>query len=672
MMTIAALEPTPPQQSGGKGRKGVVVNAKEAALGQRGDGSILSPIAEAASSLAVRDKRRYLLDVEAVPVIDALVMELLKRRPAKEMVVPVLKEILHAMEGVDSTDAQQAIQLIEAARQGDAAAVAELLRAGADPNAGDCDRRTPLLFAAMEGHEEVCALLLDNKANPNSRDRHGTQPLDGATQNHKDAVAQLLKAKGAKPGRVKSMDANTVSLVNCVRLCAAAGKGDLEGLQAILNSGVPATLEDYDFRTALHVAADGGHRACCELLVERGADVRAADRWGGTPHSGAAEHGNTELAQYLKGIGGADDGEAALARSATERGTAPPARIAKSEKECLYDACARGDVPLVKRMLSKGSDPNMKDYDMRRPLHLAAEEGHIEVVRLLIEKGADLNVSDRWGSTALQGAVRNCNNDIVVLLKDHGAEVDVMYQPPIIDHSTRALHFYENISSLCGLPQDHVVPASALVVVLQQEYGFLLRHHTVLRREVEQICHPRTEAIVADLLNAENVQEFDVFNEGLPPTYPHAGMGCTRDTFVFSPPLLFATTQHTSTHPHIHTDIPASHIIHMSEFVQAIAGKGERIYDPPVCRLLAFNVAFRFKYVSVKAPPTSSQLTYLRAVVFEKLSIPSWSHFVKGVSQIFEEVLESENDGQNAQYIPELRDADSSYAFLLFLRTRTM
>ncbi len=55
-------------------------------------------------------------------------------------------------------------QLIEAAKNGDAAQVSDLLKKGADVNAKGKSDWTALMFATSRGHAEVVRLLLDKGA----------------------------------------------------------------------------------------------------------------------------------------------------------------------------------------------------------------------------------------------------------------------------------------------------------------------------------------------------------------------------------------------------------------------------------------------------------------------------------------------------------------------------
>ncbi len=61
----------------------------------------------------------------------------------------------------------------------------------------------------------------------------------------------------------------------------------------------------------LHIAADLGHAAAVELLIEHGADPRAEDKMGDTPAVKAAMAGHARLAVRLKEL------SAAVRRNAT-------------------------------------------------------------------------------------------------------------------------------------------------------------------------------------------------------------------------------------------------------------------------------------------------------------------------------------------------------------------
>ena len=56
------------------------------------------------------------------------------------------------------------------------------------------------------------------------------------------------------------------------------------------------------------------------------------------------------------------------------------------------------------------------------PLIIAAKNGNAEIVRLLLEKGADVNVKTDSGKTALIHAKNEGHTDIVEMLEKAGAK----------------------------------------------------------------------------------------------------------------------------------------------------------------------------------------------------------------------------------------------------------
>lgn len=88
--------------------------------------------------------------------------------------------------------------LLGAAEDGDAAAVARLLAAGAGADARLAPvGETPLMRAAARGHEEAARVLLDAGADPSARRADGFTPLILAVFFGHEGVARLLVERGA-------------------------------------------------------------------------------------------------------------------------------------------------------------------------------------------------------------------------------------------------------------------------------------------------------------------------------------------------------------------------------------------------------------------------------------------------------------------------------------------
>lgn len=68
----------------------------------------------------------------------------------------------------------------------------------------------------------------------------------------------------------------------------------------------------------------------------------------------------------------------------------------------LHVAALNGHVPLLKLLISGGSEINARSNDGSTPLHLAVSRGHLQCVRFLVRQGSDLTVVDNRGRTAIE------------------------------------------------------------------------------------------------------------------------------------------------------------------------------------------------------------------------------------------------------------------------------
>ena len=52
-------------------------------------------------------------------------------------------------------------------------------------------------------------------------------------------------------------------------------------------------------------------------------------------------------------------------------------------RSALATACASGSAAVVKALLAKGADPNVRDKRQLTPVHLAAESGVLDIVKVI-------------------------------------------------------------------------------------------------------------------------------------------------------------------------------------------------------------------------------------------------------------------------------------------------
>eukprot|EP01063_Lacrimia_lanifica_P027493 TRINITY_DN386_c0_g1_i2.p2 TRINITY_DN386_c0_g1~~TRINITY_DN386_c0_g1_i2.p2 ORF type:complete len:836 (+),score=420.59 TRINITY_DN386_c0_g1_i2:82-2589(+) len=520
---------------------------------------------------------------------------------AKDKPDDVLKyigEYVKARTSVASmTPIEQATVLCDAAAAGNAAEL-KVLCEQVNPDTSDYDKRSALHLAAEEGHLEAVKVLVEAGAHTNCADRWGTTPLSGAVQNGHSEVADYLKAKGALLGKTSRATEED----GAAAMCKAAGAGNLAKLKELVAGGVSVNAADYDYRSAIHLAAEEGFMECVQYLVDSDVDFNCQDRWGTTPLTGAENCGQQEVAAYLREKGAKRTGEMGLVRKASFSGST-------QQHDDLIKACAAGDLERLQKLVQNGADVNKGDYDSRYPLHLAAEDGHLECVRFLHEQGADLDVKDRWGNTPLRGAIRNTHNDVADFLKDSGAVTDKFPEVPTYAGDLRRTKtFFEGTAAQIDFPKGELLPLDALLLRIRIEYGILVNEHCVLQDELRQIVRTPSDAQVAEYLSANPVVKVALEHDNI----PNAESDFTGDEVFFYDDFVDL--------------VLAGHSMHQK------TGTAEL-----TCGTLA-----------------------LATIVLDRLQIHNWNAFVTNLRAIYDHVLdETPNDGANAQYIPELKDADS-------------
>ncbi|CAN1228260.1 Integrin-linked protein kinase 1 [Linum perenne] len=91
------------------------------------------------------------------------------------------------------------------------------------------------------------------------------------------------------------------------RFLSYASRGDRVGLNMMLREKVTSPdVQDYDQRTAMHLAASEGHAPIVELLLFYKANLNLKDRWQRTPLTDARLYGHRDICRILEVNGGKD------------------------------------------------------------------------------------------------------------------------------------------------------------------------------------------------------------------------------------------------------------------------------------------------------------------------------------------------------------------------------
>ena len=189
-----------------------------------------------------------------------------------------------------------------AAARGDAAEIEGLIKEGERPNIQDSRSRTPLIVAAHFGRHEAARTLLRLGANPNALDHQRYDVLTIAAVKNDMEMLKIALDGGANPRA-------TTSLYDGTALIAAAHRGHVEVVRALIDAGAPLDhINNLGWTALLEavVLGNGGsnHTAVVAALVKAGADPNIADRQRKTALAHARSRGYGEMIRLLEAAGG--------------------------------------------------------------------------------------------------------------------------------------------------------------------------------------------------------------------------------------------------------------------------------------------------------------------------------------------------------------------------------
>lgn len=245
-----------------------------------------------------------------------------------------------------------------------------LLEQGADINGTDVGGSTALTMAASLGYQEGVKQLLRNGADVNLAVFRGWTALHWAAKNGHEVVLPLLIEHGA--------DVNA-SGNSWTPILVAAENGHERVIRFLADNKADVNAEDYHGRRVLHWSGMHGHTSIIRLLVlERGANIDAVDRWGRTALIWAIENKQHPATLTLLSIG------------------ADPNLKTRDGSNALHVAIFMRQAKIVEELLERGASIHVATRDGFIPLHIAALAGHEAIIRLLLDRGADIELEAQW------------------------------------------------------------------------------------------------------------------------------------------------------------------------------------------------------------------------------------------------------------------------------------
>lgn len=268
------------------------------------------PAARAAESEACRDIRLRFETIK--PQISAIEVSLTLFSAVDKNCLDIVTELLDHGASVDARDRFGARPLSHAARFGHLPMVDLLLTRGAPIDARNLAGATALFFAIDTDRTAVAQRLIERGANVNLAGRGGVTPLAVAAYRGNDTIAETLLAHGAddratdETGKspiiyaaaagwfdvvtlllARNVDINTRYANDLTLLMWASGPDEsapdpqtIKVVRQLLDLGAHIDDRDARGRTALMIAAEGGHAGIADLLLERGADATLKDKEG--------------------------------------------------------------------------------------------------------------------------------------------------------------------------------------------------------------------------------------------------------------------------------------------------------------------------------------------------------------------------------------------------------
>jgi ankyrin repeat protein len=264
-----------------------------------------------------------------------------------------------------------------------------LLDAGVDVNQVSAgDHTTALLIATINGHFDLAKMLLDRGADPNIAAENGATPLYAALN-----CEWAPKSLYPQPRAYLNQKASYLDLM--AALLDKGANPDARLRKKVWYSGYSFDLSGVDEigATPFWRAAYASDVAAMKILVEHGADPNIPSMKGaGRPRTADADREVTDVSKQPPipvGGPGVPPLVAAAGSGYGEGFAANSHRFAPT-----------GMLAAVKYLVEElHVDVNARDNEGNTALHNAAARGDVEMIKYLVSQGADVKAVNREGKT---------------------------------------------------------------------------------------------------------------------------------------------------------------------------------------------------------------------------------------------------------------------------------
>lgn len=334
--------------------------------------------------------------------------------------LPLFQFLIGQGGDANTEDRQGETLLTQAATLGSLEFLKLFISLGADIERENRRHETPLLRAAAAGKAEICETLIACGADVNRGKSRGvwkdvTPLMEAATHNHAE-VCSLLLANGAEIERANPAGETA--------LMKAAAAGAAEACAVLLESGADLDARDVEDRPVLHHAMSGmlsvanenkdrkAHERLIQTLIDKGADLSAADRDGDTVATIISRRGDRAAASFLIRL--------KFRTKAADAGAPVPYNVDRPDAAGitpLVAAIATGDMNELQNLLAQGADVNKPTEKFgATPLVWAVIADDRPVIELLLRHGADVRGESAEGKNALDYAAEKNDASLVDLL----------------------------------------------------------------------------------------------------------------------------------------------------------------------------------------------------------------------------------------------------------------